>query len=1664
MTRRSFIGRTLSCGALFAVTVSMQAAPLPPCDDLLDFSYTIDRRGVEKKAGALSDGDSSTGASWHTKQTSRTEIVCELKESSQVDRVEIFAPKWTKWYIIKDVRIAVDDGFGDFGDPIVLPGHPLSNLRQKEDRDASCTNHVFTVTNLGKVVRVKVTIVSDAVATISEIRLHGKKNACRTAKCDGAQPSVSRMVFAKNSGDFRVLENGCWRLEFNPLGGRAMRLFSKAIGAELTNPEAAGSFVEEVWDRRKSHDFLIKQPYVMTYSGEGGKLLATAVGNAQGGGIDFLRVTKRFSSDEDSTALKVDYRFENIPEAMALQNYGILIHATLGVFGRDVTCYFPTTDGIVAMRPGHRGNEYWGHRPARGWMAAATDDGTGVAVTMPIQEVKTFYSWFSQVPTLEWRMIPIGLEAGAGYDISTEIIPFKGLVTVSGAGGGLVGSLTNGVCTVVSARAGRVTAEADGQTVTLSFAKPGATATFRTAARTVVLKREGQAVCRLEAPSADTAWTLAREGEPRGSSVKEADLTCYTNFPRTVCTAWGKPLAGRRLKVAVLTGNGNQIEVGRLAERFDFDYRTVGVIIGAGYPEKRSLGNPIFSDGDNFSLINTSDLERGMANVLKCDADVILVGGVPFEVFTKELRELLVKKVKGGTGLVWIGQDRNVPELGFKLKDGKLRRVAPQANGPLFASVPFALLGDEAAYSIDAAGGIVHATCGDSPYIVETTFGKGRVFNIAYRALSDRPWPAPGLTPANLRDFYETREAPVEHYYSLIAKTLLAAAGRTLPVTFGEIAFSHKEHKELKGRSETSLRLCVSAGESKKTCWEWRVRDPFGRELASGKRDVALAAGKQTVTFDALDIPRAQGPLAFELVVRDAKGVVQNWGAWAFKNEPMAVISAFSLDGGWRTEGEETTYSATVVGDTAGMRMEVSLVDSYGRTLAKHTPAVSKEVKGRFRIENALPARCCLVEAKLFGGDGTLVSHRRAELRVRPKPERYAWDDFEVGTWANAANREYLWPDLAALYHKIGISTIIANPERMQKEFTMRHNIHPTLLLGAGLHRCAEPHEYTKTGDKMKLIRPTCLSSPDFFAKREKSLQEQVKTLARYAMRFIWFGDEQSITGYGGNAVDFCFSEDCLREMRAFAKGKYGTLDRLNAEWETRFKDWDEVVPFTRQEVWAADGRHVAGWADHLEFMDSRLTNSVAFSVRALHAADPAVRFALSGTQAPSAYGGMDWWKQLGVMDAALSYGGGGQWDIHRSFCPDGGFMPWNWGYSRRGAAAVLDVWKTAFVGSRGLMGFQSSSQINNDWTFSRGLRDTLPHVRRLVTGTGKHFVQNLVAKHEVAILYSQASLRAAFIENRREEHDKLEEKVRQLLGNLGYAYDYISYEQLASGVATARGYRALILADALALSDEEVAGVKAFAAAGGTVIAEGMPATRKGNCRKRGTSPLADLFKDKRHSLFPTIDVGYLKAIEYPDKPENARVVAADRSRYETALVRAGVSASRLGIVDLDLAKPVVNTRVYPKEDRAGNPVWCVLAPYCEKTRDVRFVFPRAAWTYDLVSGRAYGRVRELHLPLGKGTPYAFVQFPEAVRIGRLAANGARLSVAYTAAVDGVVRLTVMRPDGTEAECYAKNLLMKGGRVEHEIPFTLSDPKGTWTVRAVSVFGGDEKMCGFER
>ena len=63
-----------------------------------------------------------------------------------------------------------------------------------------------------------------------------------------------------------------------------------------------------------------------------------------------------------------------------------------------------------------------------------------------------------------------------------------------------------------------------------------------------------------------------------------------------------------------------------------------------------------------------------------------------------------------------------------------------------------------------------------------------------------------------------------------------------------------------------------------------------------------------------------------------------------------------------------------------------------------------------------------------------------------------------------------------------------------------------------------------------------------------------------------------------------------------------------------------------------------------------------------------------------------------------------------------------------------------------------------------------------------------------------------------------------------------------------------------------------------------------------------------------------------------------------------------------------------------------------------------------------------------------------------------------------GVVRVRVRRPDATEAACYDRNVTLRRGVGEYEIPFALSDPKGRWKITAESVFGKETAEAIVER
>lgn len=1640
---RGILGSSLI--GIFASVFHVSAAAKP-----VDYTYQIvsPKKIQEKEKGSLNDGSLKTGAVWKGRNGA---VVCEFPEAAEVAAVTVTLCKHTNWYLMQAVEVAVDpDGSGAFTSPQAVPVPVAPYDGKGPVVDDSCTNLTVRVPVGSRAVRLRVRIKSQAWTGVQEITVEGAAAALRPQKSKNVEKKARKASDEpKLPSNLTRVENRYFKFLVSPMGGRVLSLRSKFLNAELTDLQAeTGTFSEFDWSRRGNKFFYRQKPFTLKpFSGKGCTGLE-ATGHHQGGGTDFLSITKKYTLFDDAAAFRVDYDFGNLQAAMSPQTYAMLIHSTLGIHGRLCSYYYPSDEGIVEIRRDRRPQERWIHRPVRGWMAAVDDLGRGVALTMPFREVKCFYSWFAQdvVPTLEWRMIPLEIENGKSYRVSTEVITFKGLSRVSGAGGGLVGEISGGTVKVFSARKGRVVAKAGGRAHALQFSAPGEVKSFKTSATTVVLEKDGVEVCRLEAPPAKGPWTLLPLEPSRASDMKSFDLTCYTNFPHQVCTPFAKPLAAKRPRVIALTFMGNNVELGFFADRFDCELLTtsIGIEYHRRQTDERTIKNPIYENGDYFGSLSTADVEENLVKTLKKDADAILVGGLPWEIFPKEAKKLIVEKVNAGCGLVWIGQDRDAPEILRTGGSAKTVKGVPSARTAEFSDVPFSLLGAESVYPFDPAGAKVHAVVHGVPYLTEQRLGKGRVYHLAYKAVFGSMNNTSGITP-DLRDFYPDRAAPVEHYYSLIAKCLCKAANIKLPASFGE-ASVHK------GRAKCRLEVREPLdGEA-----FWTVRNRFGAEMASGTVRKKLMKGERTLEIPLAALKPYAGPLALEAVLRTAEGSVAAWGAWELPGEASASIASFTADrnaaeGEAYREGETLKLAAAVVGAFTGREVVFNLHDSYGRLLqTKRLPAAAA-VDASFVLVNALPTRMYEASACLLE-NGREIDRLRVEVRCRPDPAKWPKDDFIFGVWTAERVREYLWPEFARLFREMHLTANVANPWRMAMEFPARYGFEPTLLISAGLGRCNEPAAYVDTGDKMKLVRMPCLSDPEFAARQEREISATAKRIANAGLRYVWFGDEQSLTGYDGKAIDFCFSEHCLAEFREFLKVRYGTLKRLNSEWETAFTDWDSVVPFTRQEVWAPGGaKHVAGWADHLEFMDGRLAHSLDHAAGILRRSDNNLATSISGTQPPTAYGGMDLWKQVRVLGGALSYMSGGQLDIHRSFKPDGDFMPWNWGYSQVGEASVYGFWVAVFGGARGVSGYHDVSIFNPDWTWSKGYADVKPYMDRVAGGLGKHLIHNRGFKSDIAILYSQASVRAAFFENREKQHRALREKYIALLRHLQLAFDFVSYEQLENGEFESRPYKALILADASAMSDREVAAVCRFAARGGRVVAEGVPARLKANCRPRPASPLAGSIE----LLAKKPSAAYLKAMAYPFDAKNAALIAGERDRLERALGAAATSAPRLKIFDAADGKPFRAVSVWSRKGANGELFWGIISDEKRSSRLVDFVFPRKGVIYDLVSGREFASGDRIRLPLARSRPYAFELHDARLEAPSLTVVGSSVEVAVSPRADTVVQCRIYRPSGGEAWHYMKKLVVKGGRARMEIPFALSDEKGVWRVVARDVVTG---------
>jgi len=388
--------------------------------------------------------------------------------------------------------------------------------------------------------------------------------------------------------------------------------------------------------------------------------------------------------------------------------------------------------------------------------------------------------------------------------------------------------------------------------------------------------------------------------------------------------------------------------------------------------------------------------------------------------------------------------------------------------------------------------------------------------------------------------------------------------------------------------------------------------------------------------------------------------------------------------------------------------------------------------------------------------------------------------------------------------------------------------------------------------------------------------------------------DELSVT-ISANPFDYDFNPLTLGAFRVWLQSAYGTLEALNGQWQTRFHSWEEVRPFTTDQIkrrmvtgemmpqdkpdWAAVARirfdpfrarqeitrwNFSPWCDFRSYMDHALARELNAIRQVCRTIDPATPVGVEGTQMPSAWGGYDLWRLAQVLDWAEPYDIGNAREIFGSFMPGKPLLATVFEDST--PPAMRRLWHLLLEGDRGCIVWWSEDCL--DWK-SPGLelqpkaRALAPVLREMTSPLARLFLLAERQDDPIGILYSQPSIQVNWLlestvdgstwHRRFSSHEASHNRMARVrkawlkaLQDLGYTPRFLAAPTLTNA-ATLRRLRCIVLPTALALSSNECHALLSFAAESGadsrrTLLADGTPGLFDEHGRLREKSPFEGL------------------------------------------------------------------------------------------------------------------------------------------------------------------------------------------------------------------------------
>ena len=547
----------------------------------------------------------------------------------------------------------------------------------------------------------------------------------------------------------------------------------------------------------------------------------------------------------------------------------------------------------------------------------------------------------------------------------------------------------------------------------------------------------------------------------------------------------------------------------------------------------------------------------------------------------------------------------------------------------------------------------------------------------------------------------------------------------------------------------------------------------------------------------------AAGTYFVDAIARSSRGI-EGFASTRFNVAASARVDAVTFDRAWAEPGERASGTVRVTGDMTARRVELRLIDRFGRVLESQPLAAGDEAgvyPFAFDVEHWMPMLVRADAAIVEAGD-VLVARLDTSFNVTKRHR----EKFNFIMW-DFPNTETLGPYAAETMQRNGVTAITTS--RPPSDLAAAYEMAWVPMTG-GLIRTG-PHAEGWHSDNVA----------SYFIGRMKEVRYH--GVLAYSL-----GDEGPVAGAG-------VKEAAMNAYRAYLRAQYdGDIAELNAAWGEAYDSFEDVAlldPDEANEQAAYDTRRYPRTYDRRLVMTDNYVQLCIRHREQLKAFDSQSMLGFEGQVLVPRRG--DPYKIVREMDFWAPYGGPMD-ELLRSLTidrPD--FIRANWmGYHRSADGLTNKYWRMVLNGANSAWWWMWTT-IGAWEGFLAPDLGAFDHVQAFVDdtqpmrdGLGQLLRASRMQDSGVAVLYSMPSTYAVTVEPMQSygDYEPNHQALHTILNDLHINFRYIDARQIHNGEIDLADFKVLILSQAVALSDADAKAIRAFVDRGGTVIADIRP------------------------------------------------------------------------------------------------------------------------------------------------------------------------------------------------------------------------------------------------